>query len=330
MGLSSAEPKAIIVTSETRLEQLKSRFNNIAQAKFFIKQSKKIAKSSNISQNQVLEDADVDFDRYEVEDVNYRNSLEQTIKNLRGIIKTKVVQRAYITNYLFDPKDIVIVIGRDGLVANTAKYAAGNPIIGVNPDSHQYDGILLPFNPSNLVPIVKKVIRGNYRYKMVTMAEAKLNDGQRLLAFNDLFIGPKTHVSARYRLSFHGQSENHSSSGIIVSTGAGSTGWLSSLFNMAKGIGNAFLGRSEVNQITLEWDTNELIFIVREPFSSKTTQVTLAAGRLSAKSPLIIESQMPENGIIFSDGIQSDYLQFNSGSIATIGIAKEKAKLVLG
>lgn len=34
------------------------------------------------------------------------------------------------------------------------------------------------------------------------------------------------------------------------------------------------------------------------------------------------------SGVIFSDGIESDFLNFNSGSIATIGIAKEKARLV--
>lgn len=37
---------------------------------------------------------------------------------------------------------------------------------------------------------------------------------------------------------------------------------------------------------------------------------------------------MPTNGVIFSDGIETDFLKFNSGSIATIGIAKETARLV--
>ena len=52
---------------------------------------------------------------------------------------------------------------------------------------------------------------------------ARLNDGQRLLAFNDFLIGHRTHVSARYRLTWHGRTETQSSSGILVSTGAGST-----------------------------------------------------------------------------------------------------------
>jgi hypothetical protein len=29
-----------------------------------------------------------------------------------------------------------------------------------------------------------------------------------------------------------------------------------------------------------------------------------------------------QNGVIFSDGIESDFLRFNSGAIATVGVAR--------
>jgi len=38
---------------------------------------------------------------------------------------------------------------------------------------------------------------------------------------------------------------------------------------------------------------------------------------------------MPCGGVIFSDGMESDYLEFNSGTDATIGLAREKANLVV-
>ena len=44
---------------------------------------------------------------------------------------------------------------------------------------------------------------------------------------------------------------------------------------------------------------------------------------------LVITSQMPDNGIIFSDGIENDYLAFNSGAIAHIALAERKANLVI-
>lgn len=71
------------------------------------------------------------------------------------------------------------------------------------------------------------------------------------------------------------------------------------------------------------------MFIVREPFRSKKTQADLAAGVLTRQARLTVESLMPTNGVIFSDGVESDFLHFNSGSIATIGIAREKASLVV-
>jgi hypothetical protein len=45
---------------------------------------------------------------------------------------------------------------------------------------------------------------------------------------------------------------------------------------------------------------------------------------------LIVESHLQADGIIFSDGVQADFLQFNSGSIARIGVAQQRARLVVG
>ena len=161
------------------------------------------------------------------------------------------------------------------------------------------------------------------------MAEAKLHDGQRLLAFNDFYIGAATHVSSRYQISFNGKSENQSSSGIIISTGAGSTGWLSSIFNMAFNIHKQSNKEDKNVRAKLNWEDEKLIFVVREPFLSKVTGIDIGFGTITKSKNLKIESKMPSNGVIFSDGIESDFLAFNSGSIVEIGVAKEKANLVI-
>jgi NAD kinase len=269
-----------------------------------------------------------DFSDYEAEHNQFQETLNSIQKEASKYLKTKILEREFLSNYMFSEHDLVIVVGQDGLVANTAKYVNDIPIIAINPDKERFDGILLPFEPSDLDTAVNNVLSGNYRSKRITMAEVTLNDEQKLLAFNDLFIGPEAHTSARYQITFNGESENHSSSGIIVSTGAGSTGWLSSLYNMAKGI-NRFAGGSEFIKITpMEMDSEELVFIVREPFLSRTSQTGITAGRITRTTELIIESHMASGGVIFSDGIISDYLKFNSGAIATIRIADQKAVLV--
>src|SRR5690606_10886883 len=156
----------------------------------------------------------------------------------------------------------VIIIGQDGLLANAAKYVNGRPMIGVNPDPDRYDGALLPFTVDSSLNIVDHVIKGNYEYRDVALAEARLNDGQRLLAFNELFIGIEDHTSARYRIAFNGKEEDQSSSGIIVATRSGSTGWLSSLYNMANGLIKA---PKENVRIAKPLSDHELQFVVREP-----------------------------------------------------------------
>jgi len=73
---------------------------------------------------------------------------------------------------------------------------------------------------------------------------------------------------------------------------------------------------------------NELQFVVREPFQSQRSGIAVTTGRLKAGQGITITSLMPDKGVIFSDGIAADHLKFNSGAIATIGLGKEKARLV--
>ena len=77
------------------------------------------------------------------------------------------------------------------------------------------------------------------------------------------------------------------------------------------------------------WDADYLYFTVREPFPTRTTGSSLVFGRITDESPLLLESQMAEHGVIFSDGIENDFLEFNSGTQASIGLAERKGVLVV-
>ncbi len=302
--------KIVLVTRKTRLEELIERFNTESQARFYIEHS------------------GGDFSQYTDEHQAYQRSLEVVRRELEIGLKIQVLDRALVPTYLFAPTDLVVTLGQDGLVANTAKYVAGQPIVAVNPDPERFDGILLPFDTSQVRSAVLTACIRKARVRAVTMAEARLKDGQRLLAFNDLFLGARSHVSARYHLSYSGREENQSSSGMIISTGAGSTGWLSSVFEETAGI-LAYLGAPAVPPVKMAWEENRLLFIVREPFRSRHSQAGIVAGFVAPEFPLTVESQMPSGGVIFSDGVEADRLDFNSGAIATIGVAAEKAHLVV-
>jgi hypothetical protein len=72
-----------------------------------------------------------------------------------------------------------------------------------------------------------------------------------------------------------------------------------------------------------------LRFAVREPFPSRTSQTNLVCGRVTASERLRLRSLMPENGVIFSDGIEADRLDFNSGTEVQITVAERQGRLVV-
>lgn len=302
--------KLVIVTRKTRLQELVERFNTRSQAKFYI------------------EHAGGDFADYEREHDAYRASLEVLRRSLDFELPQQLVDRSLIPTFQFQKEDVVVTLGQDGLVANTAKYVGAQPIVAVNPEPSRFDGILLPFLPDEARSAVVQVVESRAKIHEVTLAEVKLDDGQRLLAFNDLFIGARSHVSALYRITYGKKSEVQSSSGVLVSTGAGSTGWMSSVFNMASGVAR-FCGGAPVKSVRMPWEDRRLLYVVREPFVSRHSEAGIVAGMLQSGEGLVLESLMPSGGAVFSDGMESDFLQFSSGAIARVHAAEQRAHLVV-
>lgn len=307
--MNGNEWRFILVVRKTRLEELVERFNTWPQAKFY------------------LEHSDVDVQDYLDEHDVYKRRLNEAEGVLKKLGRFQLLERSFLPNYLFSTKDIVVVFGQDGLVANTLKYLDGQPVIAINPDPSRFDGLLLPFEVGQLDDVVRSTTKGNAEFKRISFAEASTNDGQKLLAVNDLFIGPKSHTSARYKLSHAGKSEVQSSSGVIISTGLGSTGWFQSVLAGAVGVS----GLSKKHELSggFAWDADYLHYAVREPFPSRVTGTNLVFGRISGRGKLQLESYMPENGVIFSDGIEADFLAFNSGSVVTIGLSPIQGRLVV-
>jgi NAD kinase len=380
------ERRIIVVVRETRLKAVLESQNTVSQAKFYINS------------------LGGDFGEYEEEHRQYNESVREARQRMEELGKLQLLDRKYLSNFIFAPDDIVVVIGQDGLVANTLKYLDEQPVIGVNPDPGRWDGVLLPFAPTEAAKIVEETLRGQRKTKEVTMARARIQNGQELLAVNDFFIGQRTHISARYIIKHGGVKEPQSSSGVIVSTGLGSTGWMKSIIAGASRISSSVIGHpyggqqekddlmetdedelmatasemptflnevamspavlaradaspsgesspppvaimktrspshvrqkksygfSELSSVIGKWESRELIFAVREPFPSRTTGTNLVFGKVSPEAPLRIESLMGENGIIFSDGMENDFLAFNSGTEAVITLADKRGLIVV-
>ncbi len=313
----------LIVTRKTALEELVARFNSRSQAKFYIEQTAR--------QNPHVKS--IPFEEYQNAHDTYHQSLGSLKDRLPKGIKNQIIDRDFLPSFQFSGKDLVITLGPDGLVINTAKYLTNEPILALNPDPARIDGVLIPFHMYSAEEVIGIAFQGQARIKPVSMAKAKLSDGQALYAVNDLFIGARTHVSARYRLELDGKFEDQSSSGIIISTGAGSTGWLRSIVTGSyQVVGHFASGGTKIpgnNIYRLDWSSPQLVFAVREPFPSLTSTTGITFGWLGEGKNLVITSFMSGNGVIFSDGIEADFLQFNSGTIATISLAERSANLIV-
>ena len=302
--------KIVIIKTKTRLEELKRRYNTVEQAKFYV------------------EHLGADFQDYEVEHKKYYEALGNVVAAAKTFARVQEIDREYIPNMIFGEKDIVIAVGRDGLVANVMKYLDGQPLIGVNPDTMRWEGNLLMFEAGDMERIIPKVLGENYDEKKITMGQAITKDGQILYAVNDFFIGVKNHTSARYHICYNNIVENQSSSGIIVSTGLGMTGWHKSIMAEFRGMAKAF-NLGNVPEVEMDWDCEALTFQVREPYPSRFTQAELVYGRIQSKDKLTLVSDMTESGVIFSDGILDDALDFNAGMELKIGIADRVGRLVV-
>jgi hypothetical protein len=307
---SATRPHLVLVTQPTALEELTARHSTADQARFRLRQQ------------------GIDFAPYQDAHDAYHRAVALVKAGVPESARVRPIDRQYLPTVLFGPDDVVAVVGRDGLVVNAAKYLHGQPVVGFNPDPGRIDGVLLPFRPERAGPVLAAVWAGRYAADKLTMARASLNTGQTLDAVNDLFVGRRGHASARYALRLGEVEEQQSSSGIIVSTGAGSTGWLRAVLAGAAG----WVADAEAKNLRTGYafprTDRRLRFAVREPFPSRATAAGLVGGWLADGQTLTITSQMPQDGILFGDGVEADALEFVSGTVATVGVSDRALTLV--
>jgi NAD kinase len=310
--MDASDRRIVLVTRRTRLQELVARHNTVEQARF------------------QAEHLGMDFADFLAEDDTYQAAVRATETCLAQHGRVQRLDRGFLPNFLFPPEATVVVLGQDGLVANTLKYLDAQPVLALNPDPARWDGVLLPFAVGDLPIVLPDVWRGRRPVREVAMARARLTDGQELLAVNDFFIGARSHVSARYELDLGARHERQSSSGIIVSTGLGSSGWLRSVLTGATAVagGQASQAAHALREAGFAWDARRLVFSVREPFPSRWSQAGLVFGDIGPDQPLRVRSLMPEGGIIFSDGIEADGLDFRSGLEAVIDLAERRGRLL--
>ncbi|MEG3089283.1 hypothetical protein [Sphingomonas sp. PB4P5] len=297
--MATNSPRAVFVTRETDYELLLARHATRGQAKFF------------------LETRGQDIDLLE----DRHRQLHATLQAGRAAVphdwRQAALTRADLDRFLFGPEDVIVAVGQDGLVANVAKYLSGQPVLGLNPAPDLYDGVLVRVPLARLAALLPASVAGAAPVEHRTMVEARLDTGERLLALNEVFVGHHSHQSARYHIATPDLAEDHSSSGLIVASGTGASGWARSIMEATHEV------------LSLDPQERAVAFFVREPFPSVATGTSLRAGKL-AQAPLDVTSRMNDGGVIFADGIEQDFLAFDWGRGVKLGPAAQTLHLVTG
>ncbi|CDX46441.1 conserved hypothetical protein [Mesorhizobium sp. ORS 3359] len=296
--MAANRPRAVFVTRETDYELLIAHHATRGQARFFLE-----------TRGQRLEDVEARHDRFHAVLGTARASVPADWRQT-------LVSRADLNRFLFAPDDVIVAVGQDGLVANVAKYLNGQPVLGVNPAPDLYDGVLVRIGAGRLARLLVASVAGDVDMESRTMVQAELGEGEMLLALNEIFVGHRSHQSARYRIEAEGEAEDHSSSGLIVASGTGATGWARSIMEATH------------LELSLGREEHAVGFWVREPFPSIATATKLRAGKITEK-PLFITSRMNEGGVIFADGIEQDFIAFDWGRQVRLSPASRVLRLVI-
>ena len=295
----SGAPRVVVVTRPTEYALLLARHGTREAARFFLE-----------TRGQAIADVEARHKRFE-------EALQHVTAALPSKWRRSRVDRTDLARFVFEPADIIVAAGQDGLVANVAKYLTGQLVIGVNTDPDRFDGVLVPHRAGVVPKLLRAAADGRVEIEARTMVEATLDNGQRLLALNEVFVGHRTHQSARYRVRWAGKEERQSSSGIVISTGTGATGW-------ARSLEGAYRAHVDLPKPT----DARLAFFVREAFPSRATGTTVAAGLIDDGAELAVVSEMNDGGTLFGDGIEDDHLDLGWGMRAKVRIAAEKLRLV--
>ena len=297
----SLAPRAVLVYRHTELDELLARHGTRGQAAFYLS-----ARDRHLA------------------DVEGRHVLQQqALAAVSAAVpldwRRGTVERADLSRFLFAPDDIIIVAGQDGLVANVAKYLDQQPVIGINPDPARNPGVLVPHPPAAAGPLLATAgsVLAARHIEERTMVEAVTDDAQSLLALNEIYLGQPSHQTARYTLRLPGgRHERQGSSGILVGTGTGATGWCRS----------AWLERG--SQLPLPAPAEPgLCWFVREAWPSPATATALTQGLLTSSEELTVISES-EGLVAFGDGIETDALALSWGQQITIHAASQRLRLL--
>ncbi len=240
---------------------------------------------------QLLKEEDQVVKRVQKAHTEHLNTLERLTTELKARnIFAETKARSTLDTEIEDI-DLLISVGGDGTFLDASHYLQRIPILGVNSAKSSSVGHFCIADEKNIGQVLDQIMKDEIKPIELLRLEARLN-GKVLpqCALNEILVAHKSPAgTSRYIIDIESNVEEQLSSGVWVSTAAGSTGAL-----QAAG--------GHVVPIT----SHEFQYLVREPYFRHGRPNELIRGQLHDLSEVKMFSQM-RTGAIFIDGQHLEY-----------------------
>ncbi|MEM4330592.1 MAG: NAD(+)/NADH kinase [Candidatus Pacearchaeota archaeon] len=228
-------------------------------------------------------------------------SLLKEYKNKKIVLKEKIKKE--------DVKkaDLIITIGGDGTFLSASHFSDNTPILGINRNPSESECFLCNKKLENFERVFKKILNKEYKIKDYTRVDVRIKKEKKEFvlekALNETFFGNiNPHHTSKYEILYRNKKDIQKSSGVIITTGAGSTAWYKSL------------GEKSFSPLK-----KELRFVVRELYKGRLQKPNIKKGKIKEKEKLILVSKM-NHGIISIDSIRTYKVGYNDKVILKVGI----------
>lgn len=208
--------------------------------------------------------------------------------------------------------DLVITIGGDGTALGTSHYVTNGALLGVNSAPGDSIGHFCFAQRKDFSIKLDQMIRARLRpVKLARLAVSLDEKPVAELALNDVLI---THecpaATTRYIIEIADRAEEHRSSGVWISTAAGSTAGIRSAGGRA-----------------LPLRSRRIQHVVRELYRERGRSYDLIQGIHSSGAVINVASKMPE-GRLYIDGARTVY-RFPFGTRAEVKLAPLDLRIFL-
>jgi len=234
------------------------------------------------------------------------NLVKNTLKKYN--INYSTSDREKLNKKLFQNKDLIIAVGGDGTFLRASHFISDKtPLLGVNSDPKNKEGFFMVATKKDFKTKFKKILGKQFNIKKLQRLEAKINKKKiEELALNEFYIASeKPYHTARYSLYAKGKRGRQKSSGILISTPAGSNAWV-------KSAGGKII---PINEEKFE-------YLVREPYCGRVSAKCSLINNILDKNDKLNITFEVDNGVLIADSLSKEH-KFIPGERVSVKLSKK-------